>query len=378
MLSTWVLSPVFAADVTIAWDPKVDTGLAGYRLYYGTASGVYNSSINVGNETTYTVTGLGPGTYYFTVTAYYSSGHETGFSNEMSQVVSSLSSSYTTLPTLALTSPSNGASVSGTFSVSAIPSNGAGVVGVQFLLDGASLGPEDQVAPYSIVWDTTTVSTGLHTLAARARDGVGNRTTSPPVTINVTVDNNGVTLPSPWEDQDLGSVGVTGGTIYSNGTFIVQGSGTDIGGNEDAFHFVHRPWNGDGQIVARVVDIQNAAVGAKTGLMIRHSLAEHSDRAMMVLTSNSGAAFQYRINSRAMRISTDSGTETAPSWLKLERRRDTLTGYKSDDGVNWEVVGSSTMSLGNTVEVGLVVSSQDNSVLCTSTLDNVSVVTFED
>ena len=213
---------------------------------------------------------------------------------------------------------------------------------------------------------------------ARARDGVGNRTTSPPVTVNVVVDNNGVTLPSPWEDQDLGSVGVTGGAIYSNGTFIVQGSGIDLGGNEDAFHFVHRPWNGDGQIVARVVDIQNAAVGAKTGLMIRRSLAEHSDRAMMVLTSNNGAAFQYRNNTMAMSISTASGTETALSWLKLERRRDTLTGYKSDDGVNWEAVGSSTMSLGNTVEVGVVVSSQDNSVLCTSTLDNVSVVTFED
>jgi hypothetical protein len=372
------MSPVFAADVTVAWDPKVEPSVAGYRLYYGATPGVYNSSVDVGNETTYTVTGLGSGTYYFAVTAYYTSGHETGYSDEMSQVVSSRFSSYTTPPTVSLTSPSNGVSVSGTFSVSARPSNGAGVVGVQFLLDGAILGPEDQVAPYSIAWDTTTVSAGLHTLAARARDGVGNRTTSPPVTVNVVVDNNGVTLPSPWEDQDLGSVGVTGGAIYSNGTFIVQGSGIDLGGNEDAFHFVHRPWNGDGQIVARVVDIQNAAVGAKTGLMIRRSLAEHSDRAMMVLTSNNGAAFQYRNNTMAMSISTASGTETALSWLKLERRRDTLTGYKSDDGVNWEAVGSSTMSLGNTVEVGVVVSSQDNSVLCTSTLDNVSVVTFED
>jgi hypothetical protein len=377
MLSVWVISPVFAADVTIAWDPKVDPGVAGYHLYYGTAPGVYNSSVNVGSETTYTVTGLGPGTYYFTVTAYYSSGHETGFSNEMSQVVSALSSSYTALPTVSLAAPANGSSVSGTLTVSADSSNSAGVLGIQFLLDGVNLGPEDLVAPYSIAWDTTTVSTGSHTLVARARDGAGNRLTSTPVTVNVAADNNGVILPSPWENQDIGRVSVTGGAVYSNGTFIVQGSGTDIGENGDAFHFVHRPWNGDGQIIARVVGIQNSGAGARAGLMIRKNVEDDSHHVMMLLTSGNGAVFQYHDNGGAASTGTTVGTETAPYWLKLVRDRDSLTGYKSDDGIGWELVGSSTMNLGNTVELGLVVSSQNDPVLCTSTMDNVSVVAFE-
>lgn len=79
---------VLAADVTLSWDPKTDAGLSGYKLYYGTASRAYSIQINVGNITTYTVTGLGAGTYYFAVTANYTSGTETGYSNEVSSNIS--------------------------------------------------------------------------------------------------------------------------------------------------------------------------------------------------------------------------------------------------------------------------------------------------
>jgi len=56
--------------------------VAGYKLYYGTSSRNYSNNINVGMVTSYTVSGLAPGTYYFTVTAYDASGNESGFSNE--------------------------------------------------------------------------------------------------------------------------------------------------------------------------------------------------------------------------------------------------------------------------------------------------------
>ena len=73
---------------TLAWDAVTHPNLAGYRVYYGTAPGVYLQSagqgVNVGNATTYTVTGLGSGTrYYFAVTAYYALNNESGFSNEV-------------------------------------------------------------------------------------------------------------------------------------------------------------------------------------------------------------------------------------------------------------------------------------------------------
>ena len=72
------------AQVTHEWDPNTEPDLAGYKLYYGTSSGNYPNVIDVGNQVTYTVTGLIPGeTYYFSVTAYNTSGYESDYSNEI-------------------------------------------------------------------------------------------------------------------------------------------------------------------------------------------------------------------------------------------------------------------------------------------------------
>ena len=82
LVLTWT-SPALAAAVTLRWDPNPETTLSGYRLYYGTASRNYTTLVDVGNRTTYAVTGLAPGTYYFAVTAYDILGNESGFSDEV-------------------------------------------------------------------------------------------------------------------------------------------------------------------------------------------------------------------------------------------------------------------------------------------------------
>ncbi len=95
LVSLLFVSHAFAYDVTLSWDPPTTnadgtplTDLAGYKVYYGNASGNYTSNLDVGNVTTYTVTGLQPGTYYFAVTAYDTSGNESDFSNEVSTTIS--------------------------------------------------------------------------------------------------------------------------------------------------------------------------------------------------------------------------------------------------------------------------------------------------
>ena len=57
--------------------------------------------------------------------------------------------------------------------VTANATDNIGVAGVRFFVDGAQIGAEDTVSPYSISWDTTTVTDGSHTLTAAARDGAG-------------------------------------------------------------------------------------------------------------------------------------------------------------------------------------------------------------
>jgi hypothetical protein len=81
------LQPAYAGDVTLEWDPNTETDLAGYKIYYGTASGSYSTPIPIGLQSTYTITGLEPGTYYFAVTAFNSDGLESAFSNEVSTAV---------------------------------------------------------------------------------------------------------------------------------------------------------------------------------------------------------------------------------------------------------------------------------------------------
>lgn len=89
-------------------------------------------------------------------------------------------------PTVAVTAPSAGATVSGTLALAASASDNAGVAaGVQFYVDGTAVGGEDTSAPYEASWDTTRTADGTHSITAAARDAAGNRTVSAPVSVAV-------------------------------------------------------------------------------------------------------------------------------------------------------------------------------------------------
>ncbi len=91
---------LFAADVTISWEPPTMNtdytpleDLDEYTIYFGIIPGDYVESINVGNVTTYNVSGLTEGLiYYFAVTAIDSSGNESEYSNEVNKYVESIDS----------------------------------------------------------------------------------------------------------------------------------------------------------------------------------------------------------------------------------------------------------------------------------------------
>lgn len=78
-----------AGQVVLTWDMNTEPDLAGYKIYYGTASGVYGTPMDVGNVTTFTVTGLTDGQpYFFAATAYDIARNESGHSNEISRTPS--------------------------------------------------------------------------------------------------------------------------------------------------------------------------------------------------------------------------------------------------------------------------------------------------
>ncbi len=92
LLPLLILAAAFnasAADITIAWDANTEADLAGYKIYYGTASRNYSTSEDVGDTTSYTIENLDEGvTYYFAAKAYDSSQNESGYSAELVHTIS--------------------------------------------------------------------------------------------------------------------------------------------------------------------------------------------------------------------------------------------------------------------------------------------------
>jgi glucose/arabinose dehydrogenase len=272
-------------------------------------------------------------------------------------------------PTVSITSPSNGATFTAPASVliqaSATDPDGL-VARVDFYVGGNLLGSATS-EPFSYTWSN--VASGSYTLTAVATDSTGAPTTSTPVSIAV---SNPSGIPVPWLEQDIGAVGVPGSSTYNNGTYTVLGSGADIYGSSDQFHFVYQPVSGDGQILARVVSLQNTNSYAKVGVMIRQSLTNNSPHAMMLIEPIKVTAFMWRLTSGTATSSVGSNA-AAPQWLRLVRSGSTFTGYRSADGVNWIQVGTTTVNLTGNVYVGLAVTSHNNTTTSTTVFDNVSL-----
>ena len=84
----------------------------------------------------------------------------------------------TTAPTVALTAPTAGATVSGSsVALAATAADNVGVARVEFRVDGALIA-SDLSAPYAATWNASSASPGSHTILATAYDAAGNSASS--------------------------------------------------------------------------------------------------------------------------------------------------------------------------------------------------------
>ena len=132
----------------------------------------------------------------------------------------------TTPPAVAITSPINGATVSGTVTMSASATDNVAVANVQFQLDGNNIGAPVTATPYNFAWDTTTSQNGNHTVAAIATDTSGNAASS--VVENITV-NNPQSGPPPPPTPTV-SITAPANNATVNGTVVVSASASDSAG----------------------------------------------------------------------------------------------------------------------------------------------------
>ncbi|ADI84783.1 Ig-like domain-containing protein [Geobacter sulfurreducens] len=231
LILAWLLSFTMVAasqarDVTLQWDANTETTVAGYKVYYNadSAGPPFSGTGTVGKVTSTTLTGLDPSkTYYFAVTAYDATGTESTYSNIVS-------AAEATAPTVSITSPASGSSISGTTSVAISATDNVGVTSVELYVDGVLKGT-DTSSPYSVSLNTTQLSAGTHTLQAKAYDAAGNVGQSTAFSVTVVNDTTAPTasITSPTSSSTVSgtvtvnvsatdAMGVSKVELYVNGT----------------------------------------------------------------------------------------------------------------------------------------------------------------
>jgi len=193
-----------------------------------------------------------------------------------------------------------------------------------------------------------------------------------------------------WISADIGDVCTPGSfTDFGSDTFEISASGTDIWGTDDEFHYVYKPWTGDGQITVRVVSIlpePSLNEWTKAGVMIRDTLDPNSAHATMVVTPNyqpdgtgpqgHRVSAQGRLAAGNQSFHTSSGNMTGPMCVRLMRQGDTFTVYYYYDG-EWIEQHRETIVMTDPVYIGMVVTAhEDSGPLATAQFDRVCSDTF--
>jgi len=188
------------------------------------------------------------------------------------------------------------------------------------------------------------------------------------VTVNAGQDTD-PGLPAPWANEDIGGPAVSGLATELDGTFLVSGGGGDIWETTDEFHFVHQTLDGDGTIVARLVSQSNTDEWAKAGLMVKAGVNAGDTYAAVFATPEHGIRMQADFT-----LDIGGSASSPPRWLKLTRIGSLISGYESEDGVTWTLVGTVSLDeLPTIVQIGLFVTSHEVTAASTAVFDNVSV-----
>ena len=179
-----------------------------------------------------------------------------------------------------------------------------------------------------------------------------------------------------WSGADIGSPALAGSDSLSNGIWTISGSGTDIGGTADQFHFVWQPLASDGGISAQVLSQTNTNSRARAGVMLRQSTDPGAPFYAVVVTPQRGI-FVLKRSTQGGGVSTVvSLAGTVPVYLRVRRSGTTYNASTSSDGVTWTPIIGSSVTL-NTTGIwlaGMAVTSHTTSKLSTATFGAVSIL----
>jgi len=177
-----------------------------------------------------------------------------------------------------------------------------------------------------------------------------------------------------WSGADIGNPALVGSDSQNNGIWTVAGSGTDIGGTVDQFHFVWQSLVSDGGISAQVLTQTNTNSRARAGVMLRQSTDPSAPFYTVVVTPGNGIVVLDRKKQGGGVSTVASLAGTVPVYLQVQRAGTTYSASTSNDGVTWTPISGSSVTLGPTGTwlVGMAVTSHTTSKVSTATFGAVS------
>ncbi|MEO6437384.1 MAG: fibronectin type III domain-containing protein, partial [Tepidisphaeraceae bacterium] len=181
-----------------------------------------------------------------------------------------------------------------------------------------------------------------------------------------------LTAPAPgaFTSADIGNPKPAGSTtvVTEGRDYDVTVGGANIWRGSDEFRFVYQSRTGDFDVRVRLASLTAPDPQGMAGLMARATLAANSANAIVKARPGSeGYRFTYRPTAGATSIGTGSGAVAYPNtWLRLVRAGNTFTGYRSVDGVTWNVVGAVNLALPQTLFLGMAVSAKSTTATATA------------
>ncbi len=331
------------------------------------------------------------------------------------------------LPTVQISSPLTGSYFPSATPITftALASDTGGTVGqVDFMVNDLYVGTST-TSPYTLVW--TPPSAGTYYISADAINNQGGMEAScsnvvyvsePTATVTPTFTNSftptvtmtpTVTLtftptatsgsptstatttatatmtatlgpaPPPWTDQDIGAVPAAGTALFDGSNYYVSGSGNELNTGTDAFNFLWQPLCGNGAITAVSYACASPCSSTfttndKTGLMIRSGLSADAPFVMVSTVLLDYIELTYRGTAGAVpSVAVSLHGIGQPIDYALVQSGNTYTAYIEELGT-WSSLGSATVTLTAPLEIGLVESS-DQSTLVTMGFGPVEVNT---
>jgi len=187
-------------------------------------------------------------------------------------------------------------------------------------------------------------------------------------------------LPAPFTAHDIGPVGRAGFVGQAGASsFTLNGAGQTGFHGQDALYYASQPFNGDGEIVARITAVQQFWDN-RAGVMIRESLAPEARYVSLVARPTGsrgvlleGVELKTKTIAGAKPSVVAAHDQPFPEWVKLTRTGNTFTASVSPDGVQWTLVGSTVVAMSAQAFIGTSVAGARDGVWTTASFDHVSV-----